>query len=90
MSLLVKPVQDKIRKRYIPFLYLLTLIMQDKKNMQNTVEGTICCKQAAINIFALKCILSSLHPIDEHGCDSPFELVTYHCLGLVVDYILHL
>lgn len=85
MSLLVKPAQDKIRKRCIPFHCLLTLIVQDKKNMQYTVEGTICCKQAAINIFALKCILSSLHPIDECGCGRPFELVTYHCLDFLLD-----
>lgn len=63
MSLLVNPVQDKIRKRCIPLHCLVTLIVQDKKNMQNTVEGTMSCKQAAINIFVLKCILSSLCPV---------------------------
>ena len=75
MSLLVKPVQDKISKRYIPLHCLLTLIVQDKKKMLNTVEGIICRKQAAINTFALKCILSSLCPVGERGCGSPFELV---------------
>lgn len=88
MSLLVKPVQDKIRKRCIPLHCLLTLIVQDKKNTQNTVEGTISCKQAAINIFVLKCTLSSLCPIAEHGHASPFGLVTHPCLEVLVDTFL--
>lgn len=83
----MKPVQDKIRKRCIALHCLLTLIVQDKKNTKNTVEGTISCKQAAINIFVLKCILSSLCPI-VHGCASPFRLVTHPCLGGLVDIFL--
>lgn len=88
MSLLVKPVQDKIRKRCIPLHCLLTLIVQGKKNTQNTVEGTMSCKQAAINIFVLKYILSSLSAIAEQGCASPLGLVTHHCLGVLVDIFL--
>lgn len=55
--------------------------------MQNAVEGTIRRKQVAINIFVLKCMLSSVCPRDEHACGSPFELVTYHCLGFLTDCV---
>lgn len=82
MSLLVKLVQDKIRKRCIPLHCLLTWIVQDKKNTQNTVECTMSCKQAAMNVFVLKCVLNSLCPT---WCASPFGLVTHHCLGVLVD-----
>lgn len=87
MSLLVKPGQDKIRERYIPLHCLVALIVQDRKNVQSRVEGTICCKQVAINIVALKCILRFLHAIGERGCAGPLEVERYHCLDLLVDCI---
>lgn len=34
-------------------------------------------------------MLSSVGPINEHGCGSPFELVIYHCLRFLTDYILN-
>lgn len=87
MSLLVKPVLGK--KKIHTFSLSANFEVQDKKNMQHTAEGTICCEQAAVNVFVLKCILSFLHPIDEHGHGGTFEFVMCHCLGFLVDYDLN-